>query len=67
MPFPDFCSYNRKIPLWPFIAVSSFLGIYGLMPYFVLWRPPAPRVEKSELKGWPLKILESKVTAGVRF
>ncbi|KAK6116313.1 hypothetical protein DH2020_049940 [Rehmannia glutinosa] len=34
-------------------------------PYFVLWRPPAPPVEESELRRWPLNFLESKLTAGI--
>lgn len=52
--------------MFPFAILSFFLGAYALIPYFVLWRPPPPAVEKSELTRWPLNFLESKLTAGVR-
>ncbi|KAL0307251.1 UNVERIFIED_CONTAM: hypothetical protein Sradi_6142400 [Sesamum radiatum] len=42
-----------------------FWGAYALIPYFVLWKPPAPPVEESELKRWPLNFLESKLTAAI--
>ncbi|KAG8387171.1 hypothetical protein BUALT_Bualt03G0225600 [Buddleja alternifolia] len=62
---PTARSSGSKIPVWPFIIVSCFGGAYALIPYFVLWRPPAPPVQKSELKRWPLNFLESKVTAAI--
>ncbi|KAK4802645.1 hypothetical protein SAY86_000848 [Trapa natans] len=51
-------------PLWPFLALSFFGGIYALIPYFVLWKPPPYSTEESELRRWPLNFLESKLTAG---
>lgn len=63
---PLFCSSKSTIPVWPFVILSCFGGAYALIPYFVLWKPPAPPVEESELKRWPLSFLESKLTAGVR-
>lgn len=61
-----FCSSKSKIPVWPFVVLSCFGGAYALIPYFVLWMPPAPTVAESELRRWPLNFLESKITAGVR-
>lgn len=52
--------------MWPFLILSFFLGAYALLPYFVLWKPPPPLVDESELRRWPLNFLESKLTAGVR-
>ncbi|XP_061364538.1 uncharacterized protein LOC133307966 isoform X2 [Gastrolobium bilobum] len=54
---------RSNIPVWPFLVLSFFGGAYVLLPYFVLWKPPAPPVEKTQLKMWPLNFLESKVTA----
>lgn len=56
-------SSKGSIPLWPFVSLSFFGGVYALLPYFVLWKPPAPPVEETQLKSWPLNFLESKVTA----
>ncbi|XP_027343264.1 uncharacterized protein LOC113855831 [Abrus precatorius] len=56
-------SSKNNIPVWPFLVLSSIGGAYALLPYFVLWRPPAPPVEETELKTWPLNFMESKVTA----
>ncbi|MED6183158.1 hypothetical protein PIB30_035477 [Stylosanthes scabra] len=56
-------SSKSKIPVWPFLILSCFGGAYALLPYFILWNPPAPPVEETELKSWPLIFLESKVTA----
>lgn len=61
-----FCSSKSKIPVWPFVVLSFFGGAYALIPYFVLWKPPPPPVEESQLGRWPLNFLESKLTAGVR-
>jgi hypothetical protein len=58
-----FYSSKSSVPVWPFLSLSFFGGIYALLPYFVLWKPPPPPVEEAELKAWPLNILESKVTA----
>ncbi|XP_057792911.1 LOW QUALITY PROTEIN: uncharacterized protein LOC131009530 [Salvia miltiorrhiza] len=62
---PTARSSKSKIPVWPFVALSFFGGAYFLIPYFVLWRPPAPPVAEPELRRWPLNFLESKLTAGV--
>ncbi|KAL8478262.1 hypothetical protein ACS0TY_030238 [Phlomoides rotata] len=62
---PTSRSSKSKIPVWPFVVLSFFGGAYVLIPYFVLWRPPAPPVEESELRRWPLNFLESKLTAGM--
>lgn len=59
-------SSKSKVPVWPFLTFSFFGGVYALLPYFVLWRPPPPPVEETELRRWPLNFLESKITAGVR-
>ncbi|KZV20920.1 hypothetical protein F511_08834 [Dorcoceras hygrometricum] len=64
---PTARSSRSKIPLWPFLVLSFFGGAYLLIPYFVLWRPPAPEVEESETRRWPLNFLESKLTAGLTF
>lgn len=59
------CSSKSNIPVWPFLILSFFGGAYALLPYFVLWNPPPPPVEREELMRWPLNFLESKLTAGV--
>lgn len=56
-------SSKNKVPVWPFLVMSFFGGAYALIPYFVLWRPPPPVAAKEETERWPLKILESKITA----
>ncbi|KAD3066635.1 hypothetical protein E3N88_34515 [Mikania micrantha] len=56
-----------NVPVFPFLLLSFFLGAYALIPYFILWRPPPPVTEETELKKWPLNFLESKLTAGVIF
>ncbi|XP_062107117.1 uncharacterized protein LOC133818338 isoform X2 [Humulus lupulus] len=58
-------SSQSKIPVWPFVVLSFFGGAYALLPYFVLWKPPPPPVEETELSRWPLNFLESKLTAVV--
>lgn len=63
---PFICSSKSKVPVWPFLILSFFGGAYALLPYFVLWRPPPPPVDESELTKWPLNFLESKLTAWVR-
>ncbi|KAH6780994.1 transmembrane protein [Perilla frutescens var. hirtella] len=64
---PTARSSKSKIPCWPFVVLSCFGGAYALIPYFVLWRPPAPPVEESLLRRWPLNFLESKLTTGIAF
>nr|XP_027062597.1 uncharacterized protein LOC113688966 isoform X1 [Coffea arabica] len=56
---------NRSVPVWPFLILSGFAGAYGLIPYFILWRPPPPPIEVTELRRWPLNFLESKITAAI--
>ncbi|CAA2979086.1 uncharacterized protein LOC111385575 [Olea europaea subsp. europaea] len=58
-------SSKGKVPVWPFLILSCFGGAYVLIPYFVLWRPPAPPVEETEMRRWPLNFLESKLTAAI--
>ncbi|KAK4846573.1 hypothetical protein QYF36_019339 [Acer negundo] len=58
-------SSKSNIPVWPFLILSCFGGAYALLPYFVLWNPPPPPVEETELSRWPLNFLESKLTAGI--
>ncbi|GLJ18382.1 hypothetical protein SUGI_0325500 [Cryptomeria japonica] len=60
---PSGRSSKSKVPAWPFLVLSCFGGAYALIPYFVLWQPPAPAVEKSECERWPLNFLDSKITA----
>ncbi|XP_047047215.1 uncharacterized protein LOC124652235 [Lolium rigidum] len=64
---PTARSSNSKIPVWPFLVLSCFGGAYALIPYFVLWKPPPPAIDEDEIGQWPLKFLESKLTAGVTF
>lgn len=64
---PTARSANSKIPIWPFLLLSSFFGAFALIPYFILWSPPPPPVEEEEIGKWPLNFLESKITAGVVF
>ncbi|KAL4555342.1 hypothetical protein LXL04_037960 [Taraxacum kok-saghyz] len=64
---PSGRSSKGSVPVFPFLIVSFFLGAYGLIPYFVLWKPPPPAIEETELKRWPLNFLESKLTAGITF
>ncbi|KAM2108279.1 hypothetical protein ACFX1Q_025150 [Malus domestica] len=59
------CS-RSKVPVWPFLILSCFGGPYALLPYFVLWRPPPPPVDESELTRRPLNFLGSKLTAWER-
>ncbi|XP_057526912.1 uncharacterized protein LOC130806037 isoform X1 [Amaranthus tricolor] len=61
---PSGRSSKSSIPVWPFVTLSFFGGAYALLPYFIVWRPPPPPVEESELSRWPLNFLESKFTAG---
>ncbi|KAJ8429179.1 hypothetical protein Cgig2_011783 [Carnegiea gigantea] len=61
---PSGRSSKSNIPIWPFLTLSFVGGAYVLIPYFILWRPPPPPVEESELSRWPLNFLESKITAG---
>lgn len=56
---------NRSVPVWPFLLLSGFVGAYGLIPYFILWQPPSPPIEETELGRWPLNFLESKLTARI--
>uniref|UniRef100_A0A453NF12 Cardiolipin synthase N-terminal domain-containing protein n=1 Tax=Aegilops tauschii subsp. strangulata TaxID=200361 RepID=A0A453NF12_AEGTS len=58
-------SSKSKIPVWPFLVLSCIGGAYALIPYFVLWKPPPPAIDEDEIGQWPLKFLESKLTAGV--
>ncbi|XP_034601674.1 uncharacterized protein [Setaria viridis] len=60
-------SSKSKIPVWPFLVLSCIGGAYALIPYFVLWKPPPPPIDEDEIEQWPLKFLESKLTAGVVF
>ncbi|XP_015695574.1 uncharacterized protein LOC102716896 [Oryza brachyantha] len=60
-------SSKSKIPVWPFLVLSCIGGAYALIPYFVLWKPPPPSIDEDEIGQWPLKFLESKLTAGVTF
>lgn len=62
-----YCSSKSKIPVWPFLVLSCIGGAYALIPYFVLWKPPPPPIDEDEIGQWPLKFLESKLTAGVSF
>ncbi|CAI9089839.1 OLC1v1024487C1 [Oldenlandia corymbosa var. corymbosa] len=62
---PSARSEKGSLPVWPFLVLSFFLGAYGLIPYFILWKPPPPPVDETEIKSWPLNFLESKVTAGI--
>ncbi|CAA6670706.1 unnamed protein product [Spirodela intermedia] len=41
-------SSRSRVPVWPFLLVSFFVGAYGLIPYFVLWKPPTPLSRKKK-------------------
>ncbi|XP_057955313.1 uncharacterized protein LOC131149157 isoform X3 [Malania oleifera] len=58
-------SSKSNVPLLPFLILSVIGGAYALFPYFVLWKPPPPPIEETELRKWPLNFLESKFTAGI--
>ncbi|XP_072962343.1 uncharacterized protein [Typha angustifolia] len=60
-------SSRSKIPVWPFLVLSIIGGAYGLIPYFVLWKPPPSAVGEDEVTQWPLNFLESRITAGITF
>ncbi|CAN1127975.1 hypothetical protein LINPERPRIM_LOCUS29924 [Linum perenne] len=60
---PTARSSKSSIPVWPFLVLSCFGGAYALLPYFVLWNPPPPPVDESELNKWPLNVMDSKLTA----
>lgn len=30
---------ENKIPAWPFVSASFFLGAFALVPYMALWQP----------------------------
>ncbi|KAM0959042.1 hypothetical protein TB2_023874 [Malus domestica] len=62
---PTARSSRSKVPVWPFLILSCFGGAYALLPYFVLWRPPPPPVDESELTRRPLNFLGSKLTAWI--
>ncbi|KAF9624038.1 hypothetical protein IFM89_007736 [Coptis chinensis] len=62
---PSGRSSKDGVRVWPFLVLSCFGGAYALLPYFVLWKPPPPSLEESELGRWPLNFLESKLTAVV--
>ncbi|RAL42797.1 unnamed protein product [Cuscuta campestris] len=61
---PTARTQRNRIPVWPFLILSFFGGVYALLPFFILWKPPPPPVEETELRRWPLNFLESKLTAG---
>ncbi|KAE8075497.1 hypothetical protein FH972_014210 [Carpinus fangiana] len=63
--WPFLISSKSKVPVWPFLILSFFGGAYALLPYFVLWTPPPPPVEETEIKRWPLNFLETKLTAAI--
>ncbi|MBE9028529.1 DUF2834 domain-containing protein [filamentous cyanobacterium LEGE 11480] len=51
---------GQKIPAWPFVVGSFFLGAFALLPYLVL-RQPNPQFVGA--KGWYLRLWDSKITA----
>ncbi|PKA58662.1 hypothetical protein AXF42_Ash008949 [Apostasia shenzhenica] len=57
-------SSRSKIPVWPFLVLSFAAGMYALIPYFILWKPPPPPIQEDHIKKWPLNFLESRITAG---
>ncbi|KAI8473704.1 MAG: hypothetical protein J3K34DRAFT_457213 [Monoraphidium minutum] len=46
---------SSKLPAWPFVATSVFMGAYALIPYMALWSPKDPPEQlpppKEELEG----------------
>ncbi|KAG2487273.1 hypothetical protein HYH03_014114 [Edaphochlamys debaryana] len=59
---------ENKVPAWPFVTVSFFLGAFALLPYMALWRPfrrsednPLPP-PASELEGWNKLFLKGAET-----
>lgn len=47
---------SNKLPAWPFVSASVFLGAYALIPYMALWSPKDPPEKlpppPEELEGW---------------
>eukprot|EP00775_Hariotina_reticulata_P004252 gene4252-4503_t len=47
---------TSKVPAWPFVCASVFLGAYALIPFMSLWSPDSPQQQlpppESELEGW---------------
>lgn len=33
---------SNRLPAWPFVSASVFLGAYALLPYMCLWTPKSP-------------------------
>ncbi|KIZ07603.1 hypothetical protein MNEG_0350 [Monoraphidium neglectum] len=70
---------SDKLPAWPFVATSVFLGAYALIPYMALWSPKDPPQQlpppKEELEGWSrlymkgaeTPVLPALLTAGAAF
>ncbi|WIA28357.1 hypothetical protein OEZ86_010904 [Tetradesmus obliquus] len=46
---------SNKLPAWPFVCASVFLGAYALIPYMALWEPKSPQQQlpppEEELGG----------------
>lgn len=54
----------NKVPAWPFVSLSMFLGAGALLPYFALWSP-CKQEEVYKSKSRVSAFLESKVSAGL--
>lgn len=54
--------HEQKLPAWPFVIGSFFLGAFALLPYFGL-RQSNPQFVGQ--KNWYLKIWDSRVTAAL--
>ena len=50
---------GQKVPAWLFAALSFFVGVFALLPYFALREPNPKFIGK---KNWIIKILDSRIT-----
>ncbi|MEW5308412.1 MAG: hypothetical protein WDW38_000376 [Sanguina aurantia] len=55
-----------KVPAWPFLAGSCFLGVFALLPFMAQWRPMKENVlppPAEELEGWNKLFMKGAETA----
>jgi hypothetical protein len=59
---------SDRLPAWPFVTASVFLGAYALLPYMALWTPKSDPPQqlpppKEELDGWSRLYMRGAETA----
>lgn len=57
---------QSKVPAWPFVGLSFFLGAFGLFPYLMLRHSPTPEESENAARALSLwqRLSESKLLAG---